>query len=385
MRPFDACIAMGTTLLLGSCVLKDPFHAVEDPGLASGGTGQAGNTVGSFEPRGGFAGSSSGELSGAGGKLSSTGGELSGAGSRSIGTAGALTGGANASSTTRGGSLGSGGASSSSEVLSSGASGSHGGDGSGGVGLGTSGSSNHSTTPGGSAGATSSIAPSLVQDLDLLLHLDESSWNGTPSEVRDASGVGNHGVAASGASTTSSPAKFGRAGSFDGTGYLSIGDNATLRPAGAFTVAAWIYPTELDGSAAPGIVAKRWAFGNGAAFALFIWSEQRVYADVDGDDEAHRFRSNATLTINHWYHVALVFDGSLATAERARLYIDGQLDIAHSIASSSISSFDSPLEVGRLRDGGQNFVGSIDEVAYWNRALSAAEVAALYAATSAIP
>ena len=46
-------------------------------------------------------------------------------------------------------------------------------------------------------------------------HMDEPFWNGTPDEVIDSSGYGNHGMAYNGANTTDCSIS-GRAGYFDG-------------------------------------------------------------------------------------------------------------------------------------------------------------------------
>jgi hypothetical protein len=241
----------------------------------------------------------------------------------------------------------------------------------------TGGSYTGGTNAGGSA--TGGTRPALLDNCSLLLHMDESSWNGSPGEAVDASGAGNHATAVDGA-TTSNNAKFGRGGYFDGIGYLNVADSPTLRPDAAFTVAAWIYPTALDGNASGGIVAKRWGYGNRTAFALFLWLENRLYVDIDG--ESDRFTSTFQFANNNWYHVAVVFDGTLASDQRARIYVNGNLDSVHTESSAAVSQYDSPLEVGRLRNGGDVLVGSLDEVAMWRRALTSDEIRAVFSTLS---
>jgi hypothetical protein len=51
------------------------------------------------------------------------------------------------------------------------------------------------------------------------------------------------------------------------------------------------------------------------------------------------------------------------------------------VPEGGISPYTSSLSVGDLPDGGGRFVGRIDEVAIWMRALSADEISALANAT----
>ena len=239
------------------------------------------------------------------------------------------------------------------------------------------------TAAGGTGGVSTGGVPStggtsqatLWSNCQLLLHMDEPAWNGTAGEVSDASGAGNPGTANGGANTTNMPAKLGRAGLFLGSGYVSVPDSATLHAGNGFSVSAWIYPTALDGSSAPGIISKRHAYGSGTEFAVFVWTGNRVFVDVDG--EADRFESTGVLNNNTWYHVAVVFDGSADPSERVRLYLNGQLDTVHAETSSTVTPSSAAVEIGNLPNGGDPFIGAIDEVAFWRRSLSAAEVLSL--------
>jgi len=96
---------------------------------------------------------------------------------------------------------------------------------------------------------------------------------------------------------------------------------------------------------------------------------------VDGEDD--RFESVAVLNNNTWYHVAVVFDGSADPAARVRLYLNGQLDSVHAETSSTVTPSDAAVDIGNLPNGGDMFIGAIDEVAFWKRSLSAAEVLSL--------
>ncbi len=223
-------------------------------------------------------------------------------------------------------------------------------------------------------------APALLDDCVLLMHFEEASWSMKPGEVKDSSGVGNNGTATGSAITTSAAdkGKFGRAATFDGFGAVVVPDAPSLRAVGALTVAAWIYPNSISGNG-PGIVSKRRGFGSDTAFALFLYNTPvEFFADVQGEDD--RFHGLAVFLPNVWHHVALVYDSSLAQNARSRLYVDGQLDAVGAEQATQLEPYTSNVTIGELPGGGDHFVGLIDEVAVWTRALGADEIQEVYAA-----
>jgi hypothetical protein len=224
----------------------------------------------------------------------------------------------------------------------------------------------------------------------LLLLMDEASWSG-PGAVKDSSGNHNDGTA-HGSATTTAAGKLLGAGLFDGNGYVSVKSSPSLQgPTSALTYAAWIYPTGLgppggpDGGGEvpfPGIVAKRQDYGVDVAFTMFLWTGNQLWADL----EDSRFSSNATFSNGQWYHVAVVYDGSLPSGARASIYVNGAFDSVHDAPAGSLGMHMADLTVGDLTltsfDPNERFQGRIDEVAVWTRALSAAEIQALYQANT---
>jgi hypothetical protein len=87
-----------------------------------------------------------------------------------------------------------------------------------------------------------------------------------------------------------------------------------------------------------------------------------------------------------WYHLGLVYDGSLAAAERVRIYVNGTVVAIASENATAITPFDSPLWVGclPLTVPDQSFAGVLDEVAIWHRALTPTEISTLAQATTPI-
>lgn len=217
--------------------------------------------------------------------------------------------------------------------------------------------------------------------LALLFHMDEAAWDGSRDQVRDTSGQGHHGTSVAGV-TTVAGGRFGRAGSFPGgAGCVQIADAPDLRPDTELTVSAWLMSSGIGRGAAQGIAAKRVNYQQASAFALFVGTSDRLSVDVDTEDD--RFEAGGALASGRWYHAAFVYSGA---ARAVTVYLGGAAIAAHSERASSITPFPSPMWVGCLPEGApsQGFVGLLDEVAVWHRALSSSEVAALANATGPI-
>ena len=262
-----------------------------------------------------------------------------------------------------------------------------GGTGTGGAGMGGAGA--------GGAGMGGAGGSSVAAGCALIMHMDEASWNGSTGEVHDScrnnNGTAVRAVSAADAlpSTTGGAAggRYKGAGLFvDSNGCVEVSDDASLHATTQLTVAAWIFPTGFN-PASNGIVGKRADFTSNSSYTLFVWNNMDVdyhlYADIGND----WFNGSQTFAANFWYHVALVFDGTLPMAQRVRLYVNGALDGEFYEAASSVPVFQTSVHVGCMPAGtppsvGQEFIGKLDEVAIWTRALGAAEIMSLAQSTT---
>jgi hypothetical protein len=163
-----------------------------------------------------------------------------------------------------------------------------------------------------------------------------------------------------------------------------------LNAPGSLTVEAWIYPT-ADTLA---MIIGKWGFSYG-------WENQRSYSfdlwpgralnfgiadDSTQEDTAFQdFRTGAgVLTLNAWNHVAAVYDKD---AGARSIYVNGvkvaerfhaHIQITQGIADLAIGAYlYSPYYTW------DPFPGLIDEVGFYQRALSGSEIAAIYNAGSA--
>lgn len=221
----------------------------------------------------------------------------------------------------------------------------------------------------------------LRQGCVMALHMDEASWSGAAGEIHDACGS-NHGTVMGSANTVANGVH-GRAGSFSGNACITVANAPSLHGTTGLTLSAWILPTALNGNDSNGVISKRIDFGNQPEYSLYVWTGNHAWVDLDGEND--RFQGTASLSNNVWAQLTMVYDGSRPMAQRVRVYINGSLDVTMPETSASLTSYTSPLHIGCMPAPGamiqQNFIGEIDEVVIWNRALSDAEITHWYTVT----
>jgi hypothetical protein len=174
------------------------------------------------------------------------------------------------------------------------------------------------------------------------------------------------------------------AAAFDGGGnyvMMAMPDtNKTLSPQGAFTAEAWVKPTTTGNYETP------LSFSDFQAPADGWWTYAIpgggwyliMYAGTPSDGYHEAFAggggpaiTTATLAAGTWYHLAIVYDGT-----NGFLYVNG------AVVASGPAPY-TPNTVGQLTIGarsyeGSFFPGSIDEVALYTNALTAADILAHY-------
>jgi len=203
--------------------------------------------------------------------------------------------------------------------------------------------------------------------------MDESSWNGTSGEVKDASGNNNNGTAVNGATTGAG--KFGSGGSFDGSNYVSINNSASLSSGvGNFAVTAWF---KSNTSAPAQYIYNDYGSNVQNLISVAISGDNALLAyfrDVNGNILSVDLSNS--VTDNNWHHVAWIKDGATAY-----LYLDGVLvgnNTNTAIGNINVSDGTCPSIGGYSCSSSYAFNGKIDETRIYNRALSPAEIKKLY-------
>lgn len=219
----------------------------------------------------------------------------------------------------------------------------------------------------------------LRQGCVMALHMDEAAWTGAAGEVHDA--CGNNAGTIRGSANTVAGGAHGRAGSFSGNACIDIVNAPSLHGSTGLTLSAWILPTALNGVDSNGVISKRNDVANQAEYSLYVWTGNRVWVDLDGEND--RRDGAAVVSNNAWTQLTVIYDGARPQAQRVRLFVNGSLDATMPETSATLTAYTSPLHVGCMPAPGaglqQNFLGELDEVVIWNRALTDAEIARWYA------
>jgi hypothetical protein len=161
--------------------------------------------------------------------------------------------------------------------------------------------------------------------------------------------------------------------SFDGVDdYVSVPDSPSVdfSPTSPITIDLWAYRTASDSTMH--LIAKRDYCGS---INFQIAFDQNTGLHFVGNSGG--VVTNADLPLNTWTHLAGTFDG----ANTFKFYINGLLAGTGSGTLGPVNDFH--LTIGKAGSCGYLFKGIIDEVEIFNRALSAEEIAAIYAAGSA--
>jgi hypothetical protein len=192
--------------------------------------------------------------------------------------------------------------------------------------------------------------------------LDEGS-GGTAT---DSTVFGNHG-ALSGASWTTACSGEG-AVAFDGSNdYISIPDNAKLKPTSALSVAGWARGGSWGTGSYANVVIRK-GEGNPNNWQLAI-ADGHVALFLDQSDN-QGFRGNTLLNTDQWYHVAATWDGT-----EVRIFLNGELDNTPQSRTGSIGMDTRNVYIGGRSGSTDIFDGAIRDVRFYDRPLQDYEIA----------
>ncbi|GIW66911.1 MAG: hypothetical protein KatS3mg095_0809 [Candidatus Parcubacteria bacterium] len=196
-------------------------------------------------------------------------------------------------------------------------------------------------------------------------------WSFDDCTAKDLSGNENNGTLVNG--PTCVDGKVGKALSFDGVDdYVNVPDNSMLILTGNLTILLWMNKTS-EANDWQRLIGK----GNSNHRNYGLWEEnvsgQRILFQQYGGGCGNLF-SNSKLATGTWYLV-----GAIRSENNGFIYINGNKDSSGSCWGTPYTSND-PLTFAYA--GFHTFYpGFIDEIRIYNRALSDAEIKALYEAT----
>ncbi|MDB6066553.1 MAG: thrombospondin N-terminal-like domain protein, partial [Pedosphaera sp.] len=216
------------------------------------------------------------------------------------------------------------------------------------------------------------------------------SWWAAEANANDLMGV-NLGTLSN--APTFVAGEVGQAFRFNGTNqFMKLSNSPSLNPAGSFSIEAWInYSANTTNN---GTIMGKWGDAgdladNRSYLFRVLPGAALIFGIADpahqGDISFHTFTTtNGAVPINAWAHVAAVYDQSTGTR---RIYVNGVNVISRTDAPITVLNATAPAGIGAFMRTTtlpvDFFPGSLDEVSFYNRALTGAEIASIYGAGSA--
>jgi len=216
----------------------------------------------------------------------------------------------------------------------------------------------------------------------------DMAWGSTTAEVLDSSSS-THSLSGDAVNidrTSVVSGKIGQGLRFNGlSSYISIPDRSSLRPGNeSFTMSAWAKPDDLDQMAS--IIAKRDTGGEFEQYNMIICNSstgcnaigKHFQAVFRANTSSSRISKSVSPVIDgNWHHFVAVAD---KVANQIVLYMDGNIISYTSVTAGAWPTVDNTnaLEIGSSGAGSNKFIGAIDDVRLYSRALSASEVKRLY-------
>jgi subtilisin-like proprotein convertase family protein len=161
-------------------------------------------------------------------------------------------------------------------------------------------------------------------------------------------------------------------------GFYDAGINVVSVPShdefylGNGTIEAWVYcfatgPKIIVRKDHEAILLPAYTFGIEANSHLYFWFENASYHYANND--------GVTIPINTWTHVAVTLVKNTTTNYTVKWYVNGVQSGTSQTVTGEIFGQHYSLGIGGdYSYGGTSFYGYIDEVRFWNRTLSAAEI-----------
>lgn len=198
--------------------------------------------------------------------------------------------------------------------------------------------------------------------------------------ANDVSGNANHGTANGAALAPDKGGNANNAYSFNGSSdNISVPDNATLAFTSNYTIISWINAAIVPPATASGIgfsiAAKDVGPGMNNPKWIFLLQNGNLSYHINGPGMGNGewLYSNAfTLAPDEWCRVAMSKSGNSVS-----FYVNGVSVGTFLLTNSSVNP-STPLQLGHS-EAGLGFTGSLDEMKFYNYALTSTEIATEYA------
>jgi len=178
----------------------------------------------------------------------------------------------------------------------------------------------------------------------------------------------------------------GQCALFDGTAYIQFANTPQINSVSAFSIVGRIFISSADLSLSPTFYSKATYSTDDHSLCRIITGgevEWFVWTGVNDGAGNKIITSGAGITVGAWYHVGLVFDGTLTGGtNKAKVYVNGVLQTSAETGTipNTTTSATTGISLGVLRTAVAQFnilTGKLEDVYLWNRAITQSEMTSL--------
>ncbi len=187
-------------------------------------------------------------------------------------------------------------------------------------------------------------------------------------DARDASGNGNDGTVNGATLTSDRNGAANGAYHFDGNDTIKVADSESIRsPNKAVSIAVWLKPENISDWVM--VCSKGTSWSTPCQYGLGIWDSEGVEIG-----SGYSVACPIMLQTSQWQHLVVTRDETTM-----KVYLNG-VEIGDNASGSSFKQNQEDFLIGCDQyDAAEYYDGDLDDLAIWNRALTASEVAQLYA------
>ncbi len=167
--------------------------------------------------------------------------------------------------------------------------------------------------------------------------------------------------------------RLGGAGLFDGQTHIAAGETGAFDADRPFSISVWVHPTSGEASTVLSKMDEADAF---RGYDLILeQGKVAVHVVHHWPDRAFKVITNEPLSLDHWHHLAVTYDGSRRSSGM-RVFVDG---VARQITATTDNTVDGtlltsrPFHIGR-RSSSAPFRGRIDDLRLYGCVLPDADV-----------
>ncbi|MCX7943416.1 MAG: LamG domain-containing protein, partial [Deltaproteobacteria bacterium] len=166
----------------------------------------------------------------------------------------------------------------------------------------------------------------------------------------------------------------------DGTGderwdTMEISSSPDLEFTTAMTVEAWVKVNRATNGEAYFVVKTDPGYGGAwVSYMLGQWRDGRVDARIATTTDGYVLVGGDPIPNNKWTHIAMTYDANGGT-NNFKIYVNGKLAGQQTATGTLLTNKKGPILIGGGSSFGYNYLGLIiDELRFWNRALTQEEI-----------